>query len=336
MLKIRGSIQIPLIIATSLLLGSCAEYRTITVQTLVPPEISIPNNFNQPLVVVSLYRSPSDDPESMAAAALDSTAGVEAINVLANALSQSPFFQDVSIPTSIYFRTDGSRYILPFDWDTVEMICAPKGADLLISLEYVKIKQKSTTYSYWQNNMQMYYGELRLIYFTYWRMYDLNSRKVIGNRLLRDTLLWQETDFSPVRVGDQLPGFFASAAYCGYLAGTDYSKLIAAAWADEQRLLFRAGSSEMRRAAKLVMDNNWLDAAQQWQRVLSNPRSSQALKARAAFNMALANEIRGNFDVALEWLSQSLEYMQIPEQNWYRDVIEERIASFKKFDGMGE
>ena len=309
---------------------SCSTYKVIEIQTLRPSEISIPKNFSQPLVVANLYEGIEGVEESLAQAALDSIAGTEAALVLTESLYDSPWFQGVSIPNSINYRNDNSKYILPFTWEQAREVADLYNADLLISLEYVKIEPVVEQYDYWEGYLRLYYGSLTTNVYAYWRVYDVPNKKVLGDYLFRDTLIWENSDYRKVRVGDQLPGFFSAGSYCGYLIGSEYAKKIAPGWMNEKRIYYSTGSKEMKMAADFVEKNMWLDAAAQWQKVLSKPNQKKNLAAMAAFNMALANELLGNFDVAIEWLNKSKEYETLPDENWYRKIIEYRIKIMEK------
>jgi hypothetical protein len=311
-------------------LGSCYQYKVIDIQTLKPSELTIPKNFSQPLIVANIYEGIPGDSESKAQSALDSTAAMEAAYVLAESLYDSPWFQGLSIPVKSNYRHDSSHLILPFKWPKVVRICAEENADLLISLEYIKIKPESDGYSYWDGATQANYGYLSMIIYAYWRTYDLNQKKVVAEHLYKDTLTWEEYDYIRVRVGDQLPGFFSASSYSGYVTGLEYSQKIAPSWMDEQRIYFIRGTKEMRKAVEYVADNNWLEAAGYWQLVMQKPKIKPETAAKAAFNMAVANEMAGNFDVALEWLNKSAEIYPISEEPWYRKLLELRIKLLER------
>ena len=305
--------------------SSCIPYKSIDIQTLKPAELNIPKNFVQPVVVAGLYKGIEGVEESMAQAAIDSTAGLEAVLVLTESLNQSPLFADIDIPVVVNYRHDTSKKIIPYNWQTVDSIAADNNADLLISLEYIKLTPVVDGYSYWDGSLNAYYGYLSYNIYAYWRVYDTYTRKISATYLYQDTLTWEKYDYTPVKVGYQLPGFFSAASYCGYEIGVDYASKIAPTWMNEKRVYFSKGSKEMRKAAEYVQENQWLDAASTWQQILQNNCSNSKLCAHAAFNMALANEILGNFDVALEWLNKSENFQKIPETDWYRNILELRI-----------
>jgi hypothetical protein len=309
---------------------SCIEYKIISIQTLKPSELAISSDFSHPIIVASIYKGIEGVEESMAQAAIDSTAAVEAAFVLSENLFDTPWYQGLEIPTRIFFRDDASQFILPFPWKTVEGLAAEDNADLVISLEYIKIKPTTQSYSYWDGYMNKYYGSLTMGIYGFWRVYDLKKRKVVADYLYKDTLIWDQSDYTRVRIGEQLPGFFSAAKYCGYITGSEFAKQIAPSWMDEQRLYYTKGSKHMRKAVEFVQYNQWLDAASQWQKVIQDPKTKPEIAAKAAFNMALANEMKGNFDIAMEWLIKSQEFTNIPEVTWYKRILELRIQVMEK------
>jgi hypothetical protein len=322
--------SLPFILLFTLLFSSCIEYKIIGIQTLKPPAISIPKDFSQPLVVASIYKGVTGVAESMAQSALDSTAAVEAALVLSETLNESPWFQGLRIPTRVFYRDDASQFILPFPWSTVEGLATQDNADIVLSLEYIKIQPKTESYTYWDGYMSKHYGYLSMNVYAYWRVYYLKNKKVVADYLYRDTLLWDQSDFNKVSVGEQLPGFFSASKYCGYVTGIEFANRIAPTWMDERRLLYSTGSKDMRSATEFAQNSQWLDAAVIWQRIIQNPKSNPQLAAKAAFNMALANEMNGKFDVALEWLNKSKEFNHLPEQTWYIRILELRIRVMEK------
>jgi hypothetical protein len=323
-------LKLILVLAISLSHYSCVQYKIVNIQTLKPSEFSIPKDFVQPLIMANLYKGFAGDAESMAQVALDSTAAMEAAWALSEKLMDSPWFEGLEIPIKTIYRDDSSHLIVPLSWPKVEKISQEENADLLISLEYIKVTPQVVSYPYWNGAMNAYYGSLTFRVYAYWRIYDLHARKVVADYLFRDTLTWENHDFIPVTIGNQLPGFFSSASYCGYLTGEEYAKKIAPSWMDEERLYFHTGSKEMRSAAEFASKNLWLDAAAHWQRVLQNPKVKPAIAAKAAYNMAVANEMSGNFDIALDWLDKSAQFYSLPEEPWYRKILMLRIKVLKK------
>jgi len=103
---------------------------------------------------------------------------------------------------------------------------------------------------------------------------------------------------------------------------------IAPIWLNDKRLLFHIGSKEMEKAALFAINGQWIEAASEWQKVFA--LKNRKLCAKAAFNMALANEMLGKFDLALEWLIKASNYYPLPEVDNYTITIQDRINNSLK------
>lgn len=313
-----------------LVLSACTPYKYIDIQTLRPADLPLPQGAHNAVVVAGLYKGVEGVEESMAQAALDSTAALESVLSLVETLSQSPLFYDEEIPVLINYRTDTSREIVPYNWSVVDSIAQTNNAETVISLEYMKLTPRSDSYSYWDGSLTAYYGYLSCRVYAYWRVYDTYSRTITSAYLHRDTVTWEKYDYVSVKIGQQLPELFSAAAYCGYETGLSYGTKIAPSWMDEKRIYYNKGNKQFKKAAELVKENSWLDAAEYWQAIIQAHGNKPKLCAKAAFNMALANEMMGNFPMAAEWLKVSQEYYLLPEIEWYKRVIEYRTKVIEK------
>ena len=309
-------------------LTSCIPYKEIDIQYLNKPEISIPSNFNKSLILINLYENRKVDKKERFEYAIDSVAAEEAVVSLQENLSNSPWFDGDDIPIRKYYRTDSSKYIKPLPWSTVNYIASKDTVDLVISLEYIKVLEKFDSYKTRNSDYEYYYGYINAPVYCYWRVYDIAKKQIANGYLYRDTLMWEANDWVPVSAGTQIPGFFSVAAYAGNECGEKYAKKIAPVWNNDKRILYHLGSKELENGAIYAIKGNWLDAAKEWQKVftLNKPKVS----AKAAFNLALASEMLGKFDIALEWLRKAKEYYPLPEIDSYMLTIEERITNALK------
>jgi len=318
------------IIACLFVLGftSCIPYKEIDIQYLNKPEISIPSDFNKPLILVNLYESKKGDRKVRFDYAIDSLAAEEAAIALKETLNNSPWFEGLELPIRKYFRNDSSKYIKPIPWKTIKNIVKQDTADLVISLEYIKVIEITDSYKTQVDGIDYYYGSISVPIYCYWRVYDIAKGQIPNGYLYRDTLLWDSKDFIPVKVGLQLPGFFSASAYAGNECGEKYANRIAPVWQNDKRLIFHNGSKEMEVASILVVNGQWIEAAAEWQKVFA--LNKRKLSAKAAYNLALANEMLGKFDIALEWLRKAKKLYPLPEIDSYTATIEGRIYNSLK------
>jgi len=307
---------------------SCIPYKEIDIQYLNKPEINIPSDFNKSLILINSYENKKVDKKERFQYAVDSVAAEESALALIENLSNSPWFDGLEIPIRKYSRNDSSKYIKPLPWSTVNRIAKSDSADLVISLEYVKVLENTDSYKTQNSDFDYYYGYLNTVVYCYWRVYDITKNQIANGYLYRDTLMWDATDWIPVVVGNQIPGYFTASAYAGAECGKKYAEKIAPIWNNDKRILFHSGSREMENGAIHAMNGRWIDAAAEWQKVFFLNKRKQS--AKAAFNLALASEMLGKFDIAMEWLQKAKKYYPLPEIDSYRLTIEERITNSLK------
>jgi len=124
-----------------------------------------------------------------------------------------------------------------------------------------------------------------------------------------DTLSYDGFDYSIDKTKKEGPRLFMenSSDYIGRLFGT---KLIPN-WILVERMYYKSHNQDMLLAEKYARQNEWLKAAEIWNRETKN--KNPKIVAKACFNMALAAEMEGKHDVAIDWLVRS--YMALPNNN---------------------
>lgn len=253
------------------------------------------------LVLMNLHKRDTGNPVGLLDWSMDSLASEEACNALVKMLKQSPWYENSTFYKQTVIRSDTLKVILPLTWDTLEQLSDSSNNHWVVSLEYLKIRPKYDTFARWRGDFKEFYGYIDVSIYAYWRVYDLLNRNITHGHLHTDTLSWENTDWIEVVPGNQLPGVFETAAYAGADAGERFAQILAPQWQKDSRVLFAPSTdSELMKAYELARIGKWADAASIWQKSYKSANARKA--AQAAFNLALANEINGNFEVALEWL----------------------------------
>lgn len=313
----------PLIIAS---LSACVPYRYMEIEYFDRPSREIHFSTDDKLLILccinGLHKA---DVLSSLAWSMDSVAASKATMALQEMLDSSELLSISGTLRQIVYRTDTSRVILPLTWQKLsELSLQNDTARWIISLDYMKVSPFRENDSYWEGDIRMHYGSLAVPVYCYWRIYDLRNRSIPQSYLFRDTLVWEADDWVVVRPGNQLPGLFESVAYAGADAGEQFASMLIPQWVSDSRVLFTAGGRAMRNAARFASQGKWLEAAAIWQRYFHS--DSPIAKARAAFNLALANEFMGNLDLARSWLIKAEKHFPgLPYLTDYRGVIERRL-----------
>lgn len=116
-----------------------------------------------------------------------------------------------------------------------------------------------------------------------------------------DTLLYKGEEF-PLSVNQKDRIRYAANNSSEYLGNAFGAKLIPV-WIPVERMYYQSNNTEMLKAEKYALDNQWLKAAEIWTKLTRNKNAVMA--AKASYNMALACEMEGHLDAAMDWLVQS-------------------------------
>lgn len=116
-----------------------------------------------------------------------------------------------------------------------------------------------------------------------------------------DTLVYEATDF-PLNLNDHAKLSLLVNNSSEYL-GRSFGSKIVPTWLSVERLYYKSNNPNMLLAEKYALNNEWLKAAEIWNKQSKNKNPRMA--AKACYNMALACEMEGKLDVAIDWLVQS-------------------------------
>ena len=122
----------------------------------------------------------------------------------------------------------------------------------------------------------------------------------------RDTLTFVAADFTP-GLADNMKLKMVVNKSSTFLGQSFCSKIIPT-WIPVDRVYYTSSNSNMLQAEKFALNSDWLKAAKIWNTQTNSKKSMIA--AKASFNMALACEMEGRFDTAIEWLVHSSSMMK--------------------------
>lgn len=138
----------------------------------------------------------------------------------------------------------------------------------------------------------------------------------------KDTLIFDDYDFSLNLSSQKRLNMLVnnSAEYLGRYFG---SRIIPS-WLTVERIYYKSSNQNMLLAEKYALNNQWIKAAEIWNKQTKNKNSKMA--AKASYNMALACEMEGKLDVAVDWLIKS--YSILNQNN------EEHKANCQRYIGL--
>ncbi len=247
--------------------------------------------------------------------------------------------------TTKYLDTEYGLY----SKNDIEQIADTTGADLLISLDWFAALDGIFSLKYSNElNDSLLKGNAnyRVVNFAateavhimpVWNFYDLKKQELIFSYRKKDTIKWEESAYKLNEAKRVLPPRQDAIYNAADIAGTNFVEFLIPHWMEVERMYYNLGQIEMKKADELVKQNRWLEAAEIWKKNISNKNKKTA--AKSMYNMALACEVNGQMDAAIDWAVKSFYTLQNKDelhsqncQNYIR-VLGKRKLDIKRIEG---
>jgi|GEM_PF-499869 len=335
-------------ILLAIIICSCSSMQKITVQVSTPPlhpvspEIqslailnrSLTRNFTN-LGRDSLEKILVNSELDLDTVMLDSVAADTAIQVAAKALFESDRF-DVVVPVQRnLIRNDQGGLRAPLDKDFIEKICKDFKVNAVLVLESFseKIMTNLDVQRFWygfdvERYADQYKGTINLAYNLEWRLYKPFLNPPIERYNTKDTVFWNSFDYSLRNMYDKLPSLKEVLIGGGIAAGLDMADNISPKWNDEMRRYYITGNKEADAAVPLIKADKWEEAAEVWKKFAG--ASSKNLRSKVEYNLALAAEMTGDMDSAIEWATKSYKTKYSAKTESYLKYLNQRRKLFQK------
>lgn len=314
MIKYQNSISkniqnIGLFIALAFATSSCQTYALYNFQSLTAPDVIIPadvksigfvdRNISFPLDTISQLftldeRVLNDTTDYSDEIAKNCYVG------FAENLSE-----DVLIDTIQFIQLDekllmGERNYSVLSWVAVDSICEKTGSDILVCLEDIQMFTKYSIY-----NDQGYYGTTDIKHFSVWRIYDPLYQNIIDEKLTLDSLFTESFSNSyNALVEKELPSRREIFQDVSYKIGSKYGQQLSPVWNDITRKYFISGDARLAAARYYIDLDDWEKAINLWKELAVE--EDLKLAGRACYNLALASEIKEEFNIANSWIRKSI------------------------------
>ena len=218
---------------------------------------------------------------------------------------------EVIIPQKLRLYGTGTREMPELlDWKLVTEICESEGTDALLVLETfdsntdlllsTATEQAAAILSTGSPKISLP-SQVNVNVVCYWRLYHPGSRSIIDQ--------YQHSSYLTFDLSEGLPPPTALPE-TAYAAGIAYFQRFLPGFYVVRRDLYKRTSGSAKnqfeagyRRAEVA---NWPGAIEIWDELSDNKKQKTA--GRACLNIAVANEVLGNTDLALEWAKKSYEY----------------------------
>ncbi len=322
------------LLVVGVLLFGCSSLRDIAVETSVAPEYPIADDVQS---LVLLNRSMNAEFSNLSIDSLehllvsknlnldsvyrDSLAADTLIHVTAHSLFDSGRF-DVVVPQEYaVYRNNFKDVDAPLSHKAVDEICEIYKADAILVLEGFA-ERLVTRYSYSAFEISLsdpYTASSDLSHKSDWRLYRKGQTKPPLRFSVNDSIYWKQSSSNLNDLYIRMPKTKEVLISGGVDAGLKMAGLISPNWSTSNRHYYLTGNTEIDKAELYVKENKWDLAEAIW--IKSSTIPSKNIRSKIEYNLALAAEMKGDLDGALEWALKSYKSAYSPKVDEYYKLL---------------
>ena len=232
--------------------------------------------------------------------------------------------------------TGTSSFPVPLDWNQVRSICESYSGDALLVLETFDSDSRTIMGAPVTRTRKVkgtkvkelsYPVKLIMQIASGWRIYDLNTRSIIDENKFTEIKELSAWGPSPEQAVINLPSKRRAIKEAGLFAGKQYGFRISPIWTKANRLYYSSKFDEFKNAKTYVKQGDWGAAIEIWMPLTEDKNIK--LAGRSSFNMALASEIKGGLDAAIEWAKKA-EILGEKKSSNYINILHQRKRNNEK------
>lgn len=272
--------------------SSCVSINSLSVDTLIPADVTFPASVKSAAVVNNMEPARNEWTDRSKMKAILSPDSAALVKQIAEELANANYFDKVMICDSVLRHQDGMPAVLsPM---MVENMSEGLNVDLLVSVDAAQIKTvRKWVYTPYSGDQKAPVLEAALLLES--RIYIPGRDRAFQHFIDRDTIYW-EPDNS---ISQELIKEAVSAM------SRKLSDHIVPFWDTERRYYFSGGSVNLRDGAVAVREKDWDEAFKSWKNEYDHKKGKA--KMRAAYNIALYQEMKGNITQAVKYAKEALD-----------------------------
>jgi tetratricopeptide (TPR) repeat protein len=291
------------------LFSSCTKLLYTSLDVLRPAKVAFSLNTNNLLIVNNSVIQPSNyghqaqplNEKLKNISIPNDSAAIFCLSALNEDLETKDFFSTVQLlPNSINSSTEFFNHP-ELSNDQVIELCKKNNANVILALENIKVNDDLNEYYILENTS--YLSSLEVKYETSWSIYypnDFNPVKLS----FKDTLYWESESYNRRKAVSALPvredALIDGALETGHKSANRFVPF----WEKVDRYFFNPNNKLMKQGMDSVYVKNWKSAIQIWEKTYNENKNAR-IQAQAANNIAIAYEIIGDIDKALEFATKS-------------------------------
>jgi len=294
----------------SIFLNSCSQLLYTSLDVLRPAKVAFAPEANNLLLVNNTVTQPADyghktellnEKEKSITIPTDSIA-LFCLSALTEELNGKDFFASVQMNQNSINPGNNFATTRSLSESSVKNLCNSVQADVLLSLDKIEVKDKLS--EYYLQESSTYLTNLEVKYESYWSIYYPNKTEAI-NIQFKDSVFWESESYSRRKALSDMPDRSNALIDGALYVGQNSVKRFIPYWEKADRYFFNPRNKQMRQGMDSVYVKNWKAAISHWKLALEKSKKMR-IQAEASNNIAIAYEILGDIDKAIEYTTQSL------------------------------
>lgn len=299
---------------------ACVAVSNVNLQVIRPAEITVtssvlklglvdrshPDKKSKTLNVVEGVLSGED-------AFQDRNSSVDAINGLSVGLSHSQRFSVFQISDAGLSNNNSQSFSNLLDWNLVKELCLKNNVDALVVLEFFDTDKRMR----WSNETRHVTKNgvnqdeiLQVVNSTItlhvgWRIYDPASQTIIDEHQMSDSKTSQGKGLTTYEAENMLTQNSTLISELARTCGSTYALRIAPTPVMVSRSFYISGDLRMEIAKEYITNEKYDEALKLYVEV-NETAVKPKVKARAAHNIAMVYEVKGEIDLAIEWAQKAI------------------------------
>ncbi|MBV5315748.1 MAG: hypothetical protein JZU47_20790 [Prolixibacteraceae bacterium] len=278
------------------------QARTMQVEVMKPAIFTFPDDINKVAIFkrdlyksdTALFRYMSIYGEKIDSTIKYADLSNKCVDALTNHLKTENYFNQVVNYSDSLKQQDDKSWLMDKDQQI-----SKTNADMFIFLDFFRLQGTLVSSTFDSVNT--------LAQLSWLIVFKTDTTAYIYNQTDTLTFEGEQANIEVPNVNFLSPIMNNTSEYLGKSFGTK----IIPSWITVERMYYKSSNSDMVKAENLAQQNNWLKAAEIWNKKTKNKNAK--IVAKACFNMALAAEMEGEHDVAIDWLIKS--YTALPKNN---------------------
>jgi hypothetical protein len=334
------------ILFLAFIFGSCM--RSTSLRVLQPAQLTVPEHIS---TIAIVDRSKPSNGWLNALEGLftgeaigqDRRSRQEAVSGLTDALTRTPRFQVKNTGIEMTGSKAGGNMPRPLEWDEIERICKEYNTDAVVAIESFDSDNSASTSKVLNKRKDKngkeytdvtYNSRQRTSVRIGWRTYDPKKKIIFDEYVTDDYLERTGSGSTERRALDNLPSQVSVTRDVAFNVGIEYGARIAPLYVNVSRAYYakaKGYKTLMKQAARYFDSHNMEQATNTWKKViaLAGPKNKKAA-GRAAYNMAVAAEVNGNLEIALDWAQRAWNDYGNKKARDYVHVIKQRQNDARK------